>query len=403
VTDLHSHSPYSRATSKHMTLEIRARNCKIKGVDILGTGDFTHPVWLEDLKKQLPSDSDGVYEYGDIRYILSGEISLIYKQDGKGRRIHYVILAPDFATVDQINEWLDTKGRRDYDGRPIFGFSSIEFVDVMMGISKDIEIIPAHAWTPWFSIFGSMSGFDSIKECFREKTKYIHAIETGLSSDPKMNWRIPGLDDITLISNSDAHSPYPWRLGREATVLDIDPDYKSVINAIRTRKGIMYTIEVDPNYGKYHVDGHRNCNFSCTPEETKKLNGKCPKCGASLIIGVLSRVEELAEREEGYKPKNAIDFKSLIPLSEIISTIIGKGIATKSVWEIYNHLIAKFGTELDILLETPKEELKKSVSEKIADAIIMNRKGKIVIIPGYDGVYGKLTFPSEEQKSLTSF
>jgi len=397
IADLQIHSKYSRATSKNMVLDELTKYAKIKGLDILGTGDFTHPLWLKELKQKLLAESDGVYVYDDINFILSGEISLIYTQGGRQRRIHHIILAPNFAVVDQINEWLDKKGRRDYDGRPIFGFSSIELVESMMSISKDIEIIPAHAWTSWYGIFGSMSGFDSLEECFQEKTKYIHSIETGMSSDPAMNWRISALDKITLTSNSDAHSPYPWRLGREANVFDLkEVNYENIIDAFRTRKNFAYTIEVNPGYGKYHFDGHRNCNFSCSPDESKKLNNICPRCGKKLTIGVLNRVEELADREEGFVPQKAVPFKTLIPLSELIAATAGQDVFTKKVWEIYNRLIDRFGNEFNILLNIDKNDLIKTVDEKLAELIIKNRENRLRIMPGYDGVYGKIILQEEE-------
>lgn len=395
IVDLHSHSRYSRATSGSMNISEITRYAKMKGLNVLGTGDFTHPVWLKELKEKL-SDIGGIYDHDGIKFIPSTEISLIYKHDGKGRRVHHIILAPDFSVVDQINEWLDKKGRRDYDGRPIFGFSSVELVDEMMKISKDIEIIAAHAWTPWYGIFGSMSGFDSLEECFQEKTKHINSIETGLSSDPEMNWRLSSLDKITLVSNSDAHSPYPWRLGREANVFGFEEaSYKNIVNAIRTRKDFLYTIEVDPNYGKYHFDGHRTCNFSCGPKEAKKLKDMCPKCGKRLITGVLNRVEQLADREPGFIPNGSVPFKSLIPLSELISAVTGTDVFTKKVWEVYNRLIDRFGNEFNILLNIDKNDLEKTVDEKLAELIIKNREGKLVIEPGYDGVYGKLVLKEE--------
>ncbi|MCX6815567.1 MAG: endonuclease Q family protein [Candidatus Aenigmarchaeota archaeon] len=400
TADFHIHSKYSRATSGNMVLPDIAKNAKIKGIDIVGTGDFTHPIWLGELKQKL-KEENGIYSYDDVNFVLSTEISLIYKQGGKCRRIHHLILAPNFSAVDQINEFLDKKGRRDYDGRPIFGFTSIEMVDVLMGISKDIEIIPAHAWTPWYGIFGSMSGFDSLEECFGEKTKYIHSIETGMSSDPAMNWRISALDSITLTSNSDAHSPYPWRLGREANVFDFkEINYENIINSIRTRKDFAYTIEVDPNYGKYHYDGHRLCNFSCSPKEAKKLKDICPKCGKPLVTGVLNRVEQLADREEGFVPKDAVPFKSLLPLSEVVAASVGQDVFTKKVWEVHNRLMDRFGNEFNVLLNVEKKELEKTIDEKLADLIIKNREGRLTVIPGYDGVYGVI---KQEEKGLNKF
>ncbi len=414
--DFHLHSSYSRATSKNITLEEMARNARIKGLDILGTGDFTHPEWLKQLKRDL-SDESGIYNYDNIKFILTGEISLVYTQGGKGRRIHHVLLAPDFGAVDQINAVLDKKGRRDYDGRPIFGFSSIELTDVMLGISKDIMVIPAHCMTPWFGIFGSMSGFNSLEECFQEKTKYIHAVETGLSADPEMLWRISSLDKISLVSFSDAHSLHPHRLGREATVFDLkEMNYKNITDAIKNRE-IKFTCEVNPSYGKYHIDGHRACNFSCSPDESKKLRGICPKCRTKLTIGVLHRVEELADRPDGYKPKDSADFKSLLPLMELIALHYGQAVFSKKVFAMYNSFIERFGNEFNILLNAEKRDLEK-MDEKLAELIIKNRGGKIDVIPGYDGVYGRpvismnnTTYPAsiktehmpKKQKSISDF
>lgn len=400
IADLHIHSHYSRATSNKMNIEELAKGAKLKGIDILGTGDFTHPKWLEEMKSKLADSGTGVYDYDNTKFVLTGEISLIYKQDGKGRRVHHVLLAENFSIVDQINEFLDKKGRRDYDGRPIFGFSSVELAEAMMSISKEILIIPAHVWTPWYSIFGSMSGFDSVEECFADQAKNIYALETGLSSDPLMNWRLSKLDKYTLVSNSDSHSPYPWRLGREVNVFDLkDLSYKALFEAIKTRKNFLFTIEVEPSYGKYHYDGHRACNYSCEPSEAVKQKNICPRCQRELTIGVLHRVEELADREEGYRPKNAVDFKSLIPLSDIISAVVGTDVFTKRVWEVHNQLIAKFGSEFNVLLNAEKEELKKVVTDKIADFIIKNREGKIKVKPGYDGVYGEPIFEQPEKET----
>lgn len=386
--DLHIHSPYSRAVSRNMTLDVLAQKGREKGLDILGTGDFSHPLWLKELKERL--SGDGIYKYNGMNFVLSNEISLIYTQDGKGRRVHHILLAPDFDVVQQITDFLGSRGRLDYDGRPMFGFSSIELVENLMSISKEIEIIPAHAWTPWFAIFGSMSGFNSLKECFGDKAKHIHAIETGLSSDPAMNWRCSFLDDITLLSNSDSHSPHPHRLGREANVLELkELDYGNLINAVRTRQGLLYTIEVSPSYGKYHYDGHRDCNVSFAPEETKKHKGICPKCGKPLTIGVMNRVEELADREEGFILKNAPQYKTIIPLTELIAVSVGQEVFTKKVFEVYNKLIAVFKNEFDVLLNAKRNDIEKIADKKLADIIMKNREGKLKIIPGYDGVYGK--------------
>jgi len=388
VADLHMHSKYAAATSHTMDLDGLVDGAKVKGIDVLGSADFLHPIWQEELKQRL-SDIGGIYEYKGIRFVLTGEISLIYTQGGRGRRVHHILMVPNFGTLDQVTEFFKKKGRVDYDGRPIFGFSSIELVEALMAISKDIEIIPAHAWTPWFSVFGSMSGFDSLKECFGEYVKHIHAIETGLSSDPPMNWRLSKLDDVVLVSNSDAHSTQPHRLGREVNVFDLkDVTYDAIVNAIRTRHGFAYTVEVDPNYGKYHYDGHRACNFSCPPEETRKLGGICPVCKRKLTIGVLNRVEQLADRPLGFKPRNAVEYKSLLPLMEVLAHSQGTSVASKKIAEQFGKISERFGSEFHVLLDVPEDELKRVVPEHVAAAILKNRSGNVKIVPGYDGVYG---------------
>ncbi|MAH42202.1 DNA helicase UvrD [archaeon] len=402
--DLHIHSHYSRATSPQMNIEALAGYAKVKGIDVLGTGDFTHPLWLKEMKEKLAEDS-GLYSYDDLKFMLTAEISLIYSQESeldekKGRRIHIVMLAPNFDIVDQINEMLLKIGRTDYDGRPIFGRSCIEMTENLMQISKDIEVIPAHVWTPWFGLFGSKGGFNTVKDCFQDKTKYIHALETGLSSDPAMNWRLSNLDKYTLVSFSDSHSPWPWRLGRECCVMDMkNINYNEILKVIRTKKGFDYTIEVDPGYGKYHEDGHRKCNIHFTPEESKKHGGICPVCKRDLTIGVLNRVEELADRPEGYELKGAIPFKTLLPLHEIISAVKQKAVATKTVGEIAEQFM-KIGTELDILENIDEKKLSE-IDEKIAKIIIQIRNGNIKIDAGYDGVYGKLIL--DKKKTLKDF
>ncbi|MBW3023147.1 endonuclease Q family protein, partial [Candidatus Woesearchaeota archaeon] len=365
---------------------------RIKGLNLLGTGDFTHPEWIKELKANLSETVSGSGIYSTKtgqNFLLSTELSLMYSQGGKGRKVHLVILAKNFDVVSQITEALKKKGRVDYDGRPIFGIPCVDFVEMMMSIDKDIEIIPAHAWTPWFGVFGSKSGFDSLEECFQDKTKYIHAIETGMSSDPEMNWRLSKLDKVNLVSFSDSHSYWPWRIGREATVFDCSMNYTEIVNAIRTRDGLKMTIETDPGYGIYHFTGHRNCHICIPPSEALKMNNICPKCGKPFTVGVLQRVEELADRPEGFVPKNAVPFKTLIPLSEIISLVTGTGIATKKTWGMYNKLLKEFKTEMNILLNADKEKLSFVVGEKLSDLIMKNREGKIKVNPGCDGVYGK--------------
>ena len=395
--DIHIQSRFSRATSKNLTIQNLDKWGKVKGLNLLGTGDFSHPEWIKELKSNLTEENAGIYKSKNgMNFILQNEISLIYTQDGRGRRVHVVVLAPNFGVVDQITEYLKSKGRIDYDGRPIFKIPAHEFVYEMRKISKDIEVIPAHIWTPWFGLLGEKSGFDSVKQAFKDQTKNVHAIETGISSDPPMNWRIKELDRMQLISNSDSHSFWPWRIGRESNIFNIKKlDYSSILNAIRTGQGLDGTIEVDPSYGKYHFTGHRDCGISFSPEEALKHNNICPVCGKKLTIGVLERVEELATRPENEKPKGAKDFHSLLPLSEVISKIKGKAMATKTVWAVYNDFLKKFDNEMNILLNVEKQELSK-IDERIAEAIIKNRKGEIKVKPGYDGVYGVLSFNKED-------
>lgn len=395
ISDLHIHSRFSRATSNTLNIPNLEKYAKIKGLNLLGTGDFTHPEWIKELKNELTEDGSGILKTKTgFNFLLQTEISLIYSQDGKGRRVHNIVLAKNFDIVEQINTQLRKKGRLDYDGRPIFGISCPEFVEFMKNIDKGIEVIPAHIWTPWFSMFGSNSGFDSVKECFKEKTDEIHAIETGLSSDPAMNWRLSQLDDFSIVSFSDLHSYWPWRIGREATIFNCKLDYDEIIKSLRT-KSIEMTIEVDPSYGKYHLDGHRACNVCLEPKESLKNKNICPKCKKPLTVGVLQRVEHLADRNEGFKPKDAVPFKSLIPLSEILSALLGTALSSQKTWREYNNLINKFGSELNVLLEAEKKELEKTTNEKIAEAIISNREGKIKIKPGYDGVYGEPVFEDD--------
>lgn len=400
IADLHIHSKYSRGCSKDLDLKNLEKWARIKGINLLGTGDFTHPIWIEELKKNLKEDGSGILKTeSGFPFVLQTEISLIYSQGGKGRRVHVIILSPSFKIVDEITDYFKRHGRVDYDGRPIFKISAENLVKDLLDISKDIEVIPAHIWTPWFSLFGSNSGFDTIKEAFGKQAKNIHALETGLSSDPKMNWRLSQLDNYSLVSFSDIHSFWPWRLGREVTIFDINMNYVALLKALRTGKGLDSTIEVDPNYGKYHFDGHRNCNISFSPKETRKNKGICPVCKKQLTIGVQYRVEELADREEEYSLKTGKPFRHLLPLSDIISAYVNSAVSSKKVWEIYNKLIEMFGNEFNVLLNAKKEELTKVVDEKLADYIIKNRNGNVEVIPGYDGEYGIPIFDDKDKKN----
>jgi uncharacterized protein (TIGR00375 family) len=410
AADFHIHSKYSRATSPLMDLENLDRWAIIKGIKILGTGDFTHPEWFKNLKEKLKPAEAGLFGLKNsdspTRFILTSEISCIYSKNNKVRKVHIIIFAPSFEAVEKINAQLGKVGNLKADGRPILGLDVKELAKIILNSCEDCLVIPAHAWTPWFSIFGSKSGFDSIEECFEDYSKYIYAIETGLSSSPEMNWRLSALDKITLISNSDAHSGP--KLGREANVFDTEISYNAIVNAIKSKdaKKFLYTIEFFPEEGKYHYDGHRDCDLRLSPKESKKYNNVCPRCNRPLTIGVLNRVEELADRPEGSKPKNAIPFKSLIPLEEIIADSLGVSLASKNVGKFYNNLISNIGNEFKILLEAEKEEIEKFGSLEIAEGVIKTREGRVFIAPGYDGVYGKIKIFSETEnkkyKNLSS-
>lgn len=411
IADFHIHSYLSRATSRSMNIEELSRNGRLKGLSLIGTGDFTHQSWLEQIKEKLaPNETEsgsGIFEFDGMKWILTGEVATIYTQDGKTRKVHHVVHAPSIEVVEQINEALQKYGSLRTDGRPMLtGLASPEFVEILMGISENILIYPAHAWTSWFGVLGEFSGFDSLEECYQDQTKNIHALETGMSSDPALNWRVSSLDKFTLLSNSDSHSPWVWRIGREANAFELDRlTYDEINDAIvkKDPRRLKFTIEVDPSYGKYHFTGHRNCGINLHPKEALKLDNRCPICGRKLTVGVLQRVEALADRPEGFVPgpNVAIPFKSLLPLYEIISFATGVNqLYSKRVIEQQDALISKFGNELNILLNVPKEELLKATNEKVADAIIKARKGEVRYIPGYDGVYGIPVFSDEEYENL---
>lgn len=394
--DFHIHSKYSRACSKNISFENLVKWAKIKGLNLLGTGDFTHPLWIKEIKEKLV-EKNGFYFYEDFPFVITGEISFIYTK-GKGRRIHLNMLVPSIEVAEKINSYLDTLGRRDYDGRPIFGISCEDFAKEMRKISEDIEIIPAHIWTPYFGVFGSKSGFDSLKEAFGNEFEKIHAIETGISSDPEMNWRITELEKKSIVSFSDAHSFWPFRLGREATIFRKVDSYLEIIKQIR-ENNFVGTIETEPAYGKYHYDGHAKCNFSSSPEETKKLNGICPVCKKNLTIGVENRVEQLATYEKGFKPKNAKPYYKILPLHEVLSLFLGSALESKIVWNLYNSLIEKFENEFNILLNVSEGEfVKKDINPRLIELILKNREEKIKVKPGFDGEYGEAIIGEKQGK-----
>jgi len=370
---------------------------KWKGIDVLGTGDFTHPDWFRELTENLVPAGEGIYRHGETLFLLTAELSAIWSQDGRVRRVHFLVLAPDLAGVARINRELSRLGNLSADGRPTFGISGERLVTTVLGACPEAVVIPAHAWTPWYSIFGANSGFDSLEEALGEAAQHVFAIETGLSSDPAMNWRLSALDRLSLVSFSDAHSPS--RLGREACVFDLpEPSYRGLVDAIRSkdRARFLYTIEFFPQEGKYHYDGHRACGVVFSPKETQASGGRCPMCGRPLTVGVMHRVEALADRPEGFVPPSAIPYRSLVPLEEIIAQVLRLGRATKGVREEYMRLVTHFGSEFRILLDLPEEELAPATPPKILTAIRKVRAGELEIRPGYDGVYGEIRIPVEE-------
>jgi uncharacterized protein (TIGR00375 family) len=382
-----------------MDLENLDNWAKIKGINVIGTGDFTHPLWFKELKEKLSPAERGLFKLksnnSSTRFILTAEISCIYSKGGKVRKVHIVIFAPSLESAEKINAKLGWIGNLKADGRPILGLDAKELAKIVLETDLNCLVVPGHVWTPWFAVFGSKSGFNSLEECFEDYAKYIYAIETGLSSDPVMNWRLSQLDKITLISNSDSHSLK--KIGREANVFDAEMNYNSIAEILKTKDKtkFLYTIEFFPEEGKYHYDGHKDCSLSLSPKESKKYNNICPRCGKPLVIGVLNRVEELADRPEGFVPENAIPFKSLIPLEEIIAESIGSSETGKEVGNHYNNLIKNLGSELKILLESSKKEIEQNSLPEIAEGVARMREGKVFIEPGYDGVYGKIKIFSE--------
>ncbi len=412
IADLHIHSRHSRATSKDMSLESLWKWAQLKGIAVIGTGDFTHPKWFQEIKDKLETIGNNIFKLknnyqsidipiscsAEVYFMLTAEISCIYSKNGKVRKIHSLVFVPDLATAARMNAVLSKIGNLSSDGRPILGLDAKELLKIVLDISDDAVLIPAHAWTPHFSVFGASSGFDSLEECFEELTPHIFAIETGLSSDPLMNWRLSSLDRITLISNSDAHSPA--KIGREANIFDTEISYKAMINAIKTRDGFEGTIEFFPEEGKYHYDGHRTCGISLSPKETVKHNYLCPVCGKRVTVGVMHRVEKLADRENGFRPSGAPPFYSLVPLPEIIAEAIKVGVNSKAVNNEYLHIIEKLGNEFKILMDIPLNDIERASSPIIREAIARMRSGNVHISPGFDGEYGKIKIFEEVERKV---
>lgn len=408
IADLHIHSRFARACSKSLTLENIDKHCALKGVGVVATGDYTHPQWFREMKNTLVEKEPGLYvcknSKTQTRFLCSVEISCIYSKGGKVRRLHIVVLAPSLSVVEKINRDLSKIGNLSADGRPILGLDAKKLSEIVLNIDKNCFVIPAHIWTPWFAMFGSKSGFDSIEECYEELTDTISCVETGLSSDPPMNWRVSRLDDVTLCSNSDAHS-LP-NIAREANVFEIDPrnlSYSEICDILKSgdKKRFLHTIEFYPEEGIYHWDGHRVCGVSFPPKETKKHGGICPVCKKSLTIGVEYRTDQLADRPEGYAPKNRVGYKKLVELDKIIAESLNiKSRNSKKVQEEYHAIISKGKTELEILMDTPLEEIGTFAPPQIVEGIKRVREGKLFIKPGYDGLYGKVhIFKDEEKRS----
>lgn len=418
IADLHIHSHYSRATSPEMNIVSLTKWSQLKGTNVVGTGDFTHPKYFEELKETLEPAEPGLWKLRDahekeihkevpelcwnaMRFMLTSEISTIYKKNDRVRKVHSLIYAPSFEIVEKINEKLATIGNIAHDGRPILGLDTKDLFKIALEASPDIMFVPAHAWTPHFSVFGSMSGFDSLEECFDELAPEIFAIETGLSSDPSMNWQVEALDRLALISNSDAHSAA--KLGREANVFNTELSYYAIRDALKENdlKAFEKTIEFFPEEGKYHFDGHRNCKVSMTPEETKKNKMLCPECGKPVTVGVLHRVDDLANHKLGRKPEIARPFQNIIPLPEILAETEGAGPSSKKVQSRWIDLLGKLGSEFKILLDTPIEKIESASTPIIAEAIQRMREDKIKIEPGYDGEYGHISIWPEGERQQT--
>ena len=410
--DLHIHSKYSRATSRDLDFENLAYWGRKKGITVIGTGDFTHPAWFAEIKEKLVPAEPGLFKlkpdlerhvleklpalcHGTTRFMLSVEISTIYKKGDKVRKIHHLVYAPSLEKAEKINRALEKIGNIRSDGRPILGLDSRHLLEIVLSAGEDCYLVPAHIWTPWFAVLGSKSGFDRVADCYGDLANHVFAVETGLSSDPEMNWKVSHLDRYRLMSNSDAHSP--GKLGREVCVFNSALDYYAMRKALET--GVRYggTLEFFPEEGKYHLDGHRNCGVRFTPEESKAHEGICPVCQKPLTLGVMYRVEELADRHSHEKPQGATGFQSIVPLPEILGEIHGTSPTTQTVGRSFEALLHALGPELDILTQKPLEEVEKASSSLMAEAIRRMRQGNVLRDAGFDGEYGKIKLFKEEE------
>ncbi len=417
IADLHVHSKFSRATAKNLDLENLYIAAQLKGITVVGTGDFTYPAWFSEICEKLEPAEEGLFKLKDeiakscdeqvpascrnlVRFILTTEISNIYKKKDKTRKNHNLVLVPDLAVAGKFSAKLDNIGNIKSDGRPILGLDARNLLEILLETSDQAFLIPAHIWTPWFSILGSKSGFNSIKACFEDLTPYIFAVETGLSSDPPMNWRISELDGLTLVSNSDAHSPL--NLGREANLLNTRLSFHGIKSAIKNADEgtFLGTFEFYPQEGKYHLDGHRNCKIMLSPGETKNYDGKCPVCGKALTIGVLNRVEELADRIQGFRPPQYHSYHSIIPLAEIFSDILQVGVKSKKVKENYQKALVQLGSEFEILHTIETDKIDSAGIPLLGEAIRRMRQKEVEIIPGYDGEYGRIKIFNFDEREL---
>ena len=416
VTELHTHSLYAGSCSPRLTLENMRASAQQKGIDLISTADFTHPEWFKEIKGKLEEAEPGLFKLKNVpdtgrkvRFFLGTEVNVIFSNSkaidpklgmfdrtGTVKRFHNCILAPSMEVVEQMNSVFSKYADLKIDARPTLKLRASELVEILHQIDKRIIVFPAHVWTPWFGIFGSLSGFDSVKEAYEDQDQHIYAIETGLSSDPSNNWRLSALDKYAIVSGSDAHSPE--KLGREATILQMEKlSFEAITDAIKSKK-ISSTIEFFPEEGKYHYDGHKKCNLVLSPEQAKKYNNICPVCRKPLTLGVMHRINDLADREEGFVPKGSVPFVHAIPLREIIAFVTGKGEGTSYVEDAYKRLVSKFGTERDVLLKTDLQSLK-AEDEKVGEAIGKVRSGRVYIKPGYDGVFGVIDVLSDSNTS----
>ncbi|MBN2537778.1 DNA helicase UvrD [candidate division WOR-3 bacterium] len=391
IADLHIHSRYSRATSKEMDIPMIARYAEKKGIGLVASGDFTHPAYRQSLAENLEPVGNGLFRHGDTHFILNVEVNNIYSAHGRLRRLHNLLFVPSLETAEAVAGFLGKYGKLESDGRPTLSISSYEMLARLLETDEEAFLVPAHIWTPWFSLYGSNSGFDTIEECFGDLSDHIFAVETGLSSDPPMNWRLSALDSRTLVSNSDAHSPS--RLGREANVFDCELSFRGVKDALRTgdRNRFLYTIEFFPEEGKYHYDGHRACGVCLAPEEAALNNDLCPVCGRKLTVGVLHRVMELADRKPDEVPQDRIPYRSLVPLEEVVSEAVGKGRDTQSVQAVYGRLVEELGSEFEVLLEASPDEIARHSDERVAEGVDRMRQGRVEKKPGFDGVFGVIS------------